>query len=186
MADTNQKLKEILTYKDYLSLPNDSNRYQILEGELVITPSPSVKHQKVSRNLEFILFSYIKDNDLGEIYDAPIDVMLDNINIVVPDIVFVLKDRINIIEDNKIVGAPDLVIEILSHSSVRYDRIRKTQIYSSHGVEWYWIVDAENQTLEEYHLEGSTYRITGAYDGDAVFCPLLFKGLEIQLPLLWI
>lgn len=185
MADMMQSKRIVLTYEDYLSLPNDRNRYQILEGDLAVTPSPNVKHQSVSRNLEFVLFSYVKDYDLGEILDAPIDVVLDDINIVVPDIVFVSSGRRSIIEDKRIAGAPDLIIEIISPSTVRFDRISKIQIYSRQGVEWYWIVDAENQTLEEYHLDGNAYRIAGVYQGNTIFSPGVFPGLKIDLSQVW-
>ncbi|MBI2265541.1 MAG: Uma2 family endonuclease [Armatimonadetes bacterium] len=185
MSDPTQSRRIILTYEDYLSLPDDRNRYQILEGELAVAPSPSVRHQKVSRNLELVLFSHVKARHLGEILYAPVDIVLDDINIVVPDMVFVSKARESFIKDKKIAGSPDLIIEILSPSSLRYDRISKTQIYAKHGVEWYWIVDADHQTIEEYHLEDHAYKIAGTYERDALFCPQIFPELQIPLSQVW-
>jgi len=161
MADPIKNRKILLTYEDYLSMPNDRNRYEILGGELVVTPSPSFGHQKVSRNLEFVLFAYIKQHNLGEIIDAPMDVILDETTVVQPDIIFIAKDRYGIIKKRGIEGSPDLLIEILSPSSLRFDKISKMQIYAKYGVKWYWIVDPHGKTLEEYKLEEGFYNLQG-------------------------
>src|SRR3990172_920502 len=116
--------KKKYTYEDYLKTPKDK-RYELIDGELLMRPSPTPSHQRVSRKLEFILESFITKNNLGEIFYAPCDVYLDNENVVQPDILFISKERLNIIGDKNIQGAPDLVIEILSESNAYRDLIQK-------------------------------------------------------------
>ncbi|MBN1960348.1 MAG: Uma2 family endonuclease [Deltaproteobacteria bacterium] len=112
MAATLKSQPLILTYDDYLRFPNDGKRYEIFEGEVEMNPAPLVIHQRISRKLEFILLTYIEKNNLGEIFDAPVDVILSRTNVVQPDLVFVAKERSSIIAERGIFGAPDLVVEI--------------------------------------------------------------------------
>ena len=114
-APTNSRL----TYEDYLSLPDDGRRYEILDGELAVTASPTTLHQRVSRNLEFLLHREVQARGLGEVFDAPVDVILDESTVVVPDLAFVSKDRSSIVGERAIEGAPDLTVEILSASTER-------------------------------------------------------------------
>jgi Uma2 family endonuclease len=88
--------KKKYTYEDYLKTPDDK-RYELVEGELLMTPSPATKHQRISRELEFEILKFVKANNLGEVFDAPCDVYLDNENVVQPDIFFISKERLNII-----------------------------------------------------------------------------------------
>ena len=120
--------KIVLTYEDYVLLPNDHNRYEILEGELAVTPAPSTKHQTASGNLFILLAQHIKAHDLGKLFHAPIDLILASTSVLQPDLVFVSKDRQRIITEKAIEGVPDLVIEILSPSTSRTDRVTKAQI----------------------------------------------------------
>jgi Uma2 family endonuclease len=94
----------VLTYEDYCLLPNDGRRYEILEGELAVTPSPSRSHQRVSRNLLFILHAHVREHDLGEIFDAPFDVILEETSVVVPDLLFVARERLRIVTDRGVEG----------------------------------------------------------------------------------
>jgi Uma2 family endonuclease len=116
------KGKIVLTYEDYVLLPNDRNRYEILEGELTVTPAPSTKHQTASGNLFVLLAHYIKERDLGKLFHAPIDLILESTSVLQPDLLFVSKARQHIITDRAVEGAPDLVIEILSPTTSRTDR----------------------------------------------------------------
>lgn len=170
-----------LTYEDYLLLPNDGKRYQILEGELDVTPAPSTTHQKVSMRLEHLLVSHVEVHHLGLVLHAPLDVVLDERNVVQPDIVFVSSIRMPIVEEERIAGAPDLVIEILSPSTARVDRGTKSAIYARHGVRWYWLVDPGKRLLEEYELRGQGYHLCGRLGAGETFSPGLFPGLAISL-----
>ena len=93
--------KKKYTYEDYLKTPDDK-RYELIEGELLMTPSPVTKHQRISRELEFEILKFVKANNLGEVFDAPCDVYLDNENVVQPDILFISTERLNIIGEKNI------------------------------------------------------------------------------------
>ena len=183
--------KERWTYADYLSLlPPDSSGYQIIEGELIVTPSPRPSHQWVAGSLFNLIYSYLIQHDLGRVYIAPLDVVLDAQstepeNIVQPDILFILKDRLHIVTDVNIQGAPDLVIEIQSESTARYDRVHKMRIYSRFDVSHYWIVDAGAQTLEAFDLAEDPPHLVASVAGDDIYRPNVFPGLEIDLGKVW-
>lgn len=185
MADPVRNRRVVLTYEDYLSLPNDRNRYEILEGELIVTPSPSLRHQEVSRNLLFLLFSHIKKKNLGRILYAPMDVILDNTTVVQPDLAFVSSQNDQICADRGIEGVPDLIVEILSAYSQKYDRMSKLQIYARYGVKWYWIVEPYEKTLEEYRLGEGFYDLLGTCRENEIFRPGIFPELEIDLSEVW-
>jgi Uma2 family endonuclease len=155
-----------LTYEDYVLLPNDRNRYEILEGELSVTPAPSTKHQTTLANLFKRLAKHVDDHNLGKLFFAPIDLILDPTSVLQPDLLFVSKARQQIITERAIEGAPDLVVEIISPTTSRNDRVTKAQIYARHAVPAYWIVDPQEETVEIYLLEGSGYRLAATLHGE--------------------
>jgi Uma2 family endonuclease len=171
--------KIILTYEDYVLLPNDGKRYEILEGELTVTPAPSTKHQTASVNLLVLLSQYIKQRDLGRLFHAPIDLILESSAVLQPDLLFVSKARQSIITERAIEGAPELVIEILSPGTSRTDRVTKAQIYARHGVPAYWIVDPEQKTIEIYLLEADGYRLAATLQGATPAIAPPFTDLQI-------
>ena len=173
--------KIVLTYEDYVLLPNDRNRYEILEGELTVTPAPSTKHQTASVNLLVLLSQYIKERDLGKLFHAPIDLILESTSVLQPDLLFVSKARQHIITEKAIEGAPDLVVEILSPTTSRTDRVTKAQIYARHSVPAYWIVDPDREAIEIYLLEIDSYRLAATLEGTIpIFAPP-FKDLQIAV-----
>ena len=127
----------------------DGKRYEIVGGVRFMTPSPFERHQRASRNLEYLLMQYLEDRDLGEVYDAPIDVVLSDDTVLVPDIVFVSKARVSIIEQRGLFAAPDLVVEILSEGTKRRDRGIKLRAYAEHGVREYWLLDPVRRTRRD-------------------------------------
>ncbi|MDQ7826447.1 MAG: Uma2 family endonuclease [Candidatus Eremiobacteraeota bacterium] len=185
MADSAQPIRVYVTYEDYLELPSDGKRYEVIEGELSMNPAPNLDHQRVLRKLEFTLLEHIEKNHLGELFFAPVDVILSDINIVQPDLVFVSEEKKSIMLKKGIFGAPDLAVEILSPGTSRLDRVSKFQAYSRHGVCWYWIVDPDSQSLEEYQLQGDRYAAGARMAGNDVFHPGIFPGLEIPLSSIW-
>ncbi|WP_027356738.1 Uma2 family endonuclease [Desulfofundulus thermocisternus] len=177
--------KIVLTYEDYLDLPDDGNRYEILEGVLHVTPSPTTRHQRVSRNLQRIIDAYVLEHNLGEVFDAPLDVIFSNISIAQPDLIFVSHARSEIITEKNIAGAPDLVVEILSPNTSRRDRITKAHVYALYGVEYYWLVDPDATTVEEYRLEEGAYNLISRVTGNESFKPEIFPGLIVDLSKVW-
>jgi len=136
-------------------MSEDDNRYELLEGELVVSRAPRLTHQEISGNV-FVLFRrHLEDNSLGKIFATP-GITFDEFNSVIPDLVFVSYARLDaIVVDDRFIGAPELVIEIVSpgEGNARRDRVTKRQIYSRHGVVEYWIIDPEQQSVEVYRLD---------------------------------
>ncbi len=168
------------TYEDYVKTPEDE-RHELIEGELLMTPSPVPKHQRISRKIEFILEKFVTENDLGEVFDAPCDVYLDDENVVQPDILFISKERLNIIGEKNIQGAPDLAIEIISESSAYRDLVQKKRLYARFGVKEYWIVIPEEKSIEIYILKDGTYTFHNAYGKDEILKSPFMKSLKIVL-----
>ena len=172
---------EPLTYKEYKTFPdNDGIRKEIIEGELFMTPAPSIKHQIVSQHLFVILYNYIKKNGFGKIFYAPCDIVFSDINIVQPDLIFISKKNYEILTDLNIKGAPDLLIEILSPSTKENDRIFKKQIYEKFGVKEYWIVDPENESVEIWILKNHKYLLELKVGKSQTIKSQILKGLKID------
>lgn len=172
--------KIVLTYDDYIEIPNDGRRYELLEGELTVTPAPNPEHQAASVNLIVVISQYIKLHDLGLLYHAPIDLILESTSVLKPDLLFIAKSRQNIITSRGVEGAPGLVIEILSPSTQRHDRITKAQIYARHKITWYWIADSEQRMLEVHRLEGNGYRLVATLHGDSPLAAPPFYDLKFS------
>ncbi|MBC8182131.1 Uma2 family endonuclease [candidate division KSB1 bacterium] len=171
-----------LTYEDYKTFPdNDGIRKEIIEGELFMSPAPSKKHQRILRKLIRKLDEYVTDNDLGEIFIAPFDVIFSDINVVQPDLIFLSKKKYEILTDSNIQGAPDLLIEILSPSNKENDRIFKKQIYEIFAVKEYWIVDPDTETVEIRELKNKKFQLTIKANKNQIIETQLLKGLRINL-----
>jgi Uma2 family endonuclease len=174
------KAKIKFTYQDYLHLPDDK-RYEILEGDLVVAPSPITKHQRVSWKLEFSLIEFVRKNKLGEVFNAPYDVVLSEENVLQPDILFISQENSSIITEKNVQGAPDLVIEILSSATEYRDREIKRKIYARFGVKEYWLVDPDKQTIEVMALGESGFERVRAYPSSSRLSSPLLEGLSIDL-----
>lgn len=144
-----------LTLADYERIPDDGNRHEIVEGEEFVTPAADVGHQRTSRKLEFLLEQHVASRGLGEVFDAPIDVVLSDGDVVQPDLLFVSRERAAIVGVRNVQGAPDLIVEILSPSTAAVDRTIKLELYARAGVREYWIVDRDAR-LVEVHVFGPT------------------------------
>ena len=132
------------TCEDYLTTPADE-RYELLDGDLIMVPAPNIKHQRVQLELATQLSHFIKNRALGELLIAPCDVVLSDTNIVQPDLLFVSREREHLLSDGeKVRGAPDLAVEILSPSSADKDRGLKRELYGRYGVTEYWLVDPDS------------------------------------------
>jgi Uma2 family endonuclease len=178
-------IRVTLTYADYAALPDDGRRYEIHGGELSETPAPSPRHQKVALNLAAALDAHVKANQLGEVFISPIDVILSDSTIVQPDILFLARDRLRLISERGIEGAPTLVVEILSPSTTQIDRQTKMQLYARHGVPWYWIVDPEARTIEVHALREGGYVPAARGAGDEVVRAEPLPDLALPLAALW-
>ena len=168
------------TYRDYVQLP-DNKRYEVVEGELYLVPSPNLVHQRISRQLEMALCLHISRHELGEIFDAPCDVVFSDINVVQPDLLFVSTERIGILATANVQGAPDLVVEILSPSTGERDLGIKRSLYAKYGVPEYWIVDPDSKTVEVLSWTESGYRTEAVIPRSGMLNSPLFPSLNLNL-----
>jgi Uma2 family endonuclease len=160
------------TYEDYARLPNDGWKYEVIEGVLYMTPSPNTKHQRVIVRILLKMGAYVAQNGLGEVFASPLDVILPN-NLgtpVQPDIFFIRKERLGMVKDRQIEGAPDLVVEVLSPSNWVDDRRVKFAAYAQSSIAEYWIVDPTQDTVEVFVLSATeSYDLLDRFEvGDVV------------------
>ncbi len=145
-------LREKLTYADYVAIPEDRYRHEIIGGSHFVNPAPNTYHQTVSRRIQFQLYRQIESKHLGVVFDAPVDLQLSDYDVVQPDLLVVLQSRMHIVTESRIVEAPDLVIEILSPSTEHNDLVRKKRLYESSGVREYWVVDPFEHRVDQFVL----------------------------------
>ena len=179
MASTQPIVK--FTYEDYLTTPADE-RYELLDGDLIMVPAPNLKHQHVLGNLHYHLRQFITEHGTGRLFLAPCDVYLSDTNVVQPDLLFVSRKRKHLLSDGqKVQGAPDLVVEIVSPSSEDTDRETKHELYGKHGVTEYWLVDPKAETISIHRQRGDTLASTDIFGRGETLRSPLFAGLELHL-----
>ena len=170
------KVDPLLTVSDLDLMPDDENRYELFEGELFVSRAPGLPHQRVLTNLLILLGLHLKEHPVARIWPNP-GVIFDNFNAAIADIVFVSSEHVEAIASGeKVIGAPDLVIEIVSAGAEneRRDRIVKRQAYSKFGVREYWVVDRYQETIEVYKLEqGQLMLVTTLATNDQLTTTLL-------------
>ena len=179
MATTQPVVK--FTYADYLTTPEDE-RYELLDGDLIMVPAPNLKHQRVSAALHALLRQFIKDRALGTLLYAPCDVVLSETIIVQPDLLFVSREREHLLSSGENVrGAPDLVIEILSPSTDAKDRGIKRELYGKYGVTEYWLVDPIAETISIHRQRDGVLAATDIFGREQTLRSPLLTGLELHL-----
>jgi Uma2 family endonuclease len=170
------------TREDWLRLPNDGFRYEVLNGELYMTPPPAIQHQFASANLFSALRDFVQRHSLGYVLYAPCGVYLPTHPVPVqPDILFIHAERRGIIGAEYIEGAPDLVVEVLSPSNWLYDRREKFQAYQKAGVPEYWIVDYRARTIDVFFLEKGTYTLLDQYGAGEIARSRILEGFEVAV-----
>jgi Uma2 family endonuclease len=172
-----------LTYDDFVLFPDDGKRHELIDGEHYVTPSPNLKHQAISANLLGAIWAYLRQNPLGKVYGAPLDVVFSHFDVVEPDLLYVSEARRAVLTAKNVQGAPDLVVEIGSPSTRRRDEKLKHQLYERFDVTEYWVVDPDIDVARVYRrLEGKYQRAheLSLDHGDVLTTPLL-PGLELKL-----
>lgn len=183
---TTDVLTQKLTYAEFRKLEfadNDLSNYELLDGEIVQKSSPSIQHQRISGNLYFLIRSYLTQNPIGEVFTAPLDVVLEDRTAPQPDVFFVSKDRDFILDEREgvVIGTPDLIIEIISPSSVQRDRYQKKGLYERFAVREFWLVDPQNRSIEIFTLSQNQYCLHAfADETGALVSSLVLPGLEIS------
>ena len=163
------------TYDDFVNVPDDGKRHEIIDGEHYVTPSPNTKHQSSVVSL-LSIGAYLKQEPIGHVFTAPFDVVLSDLDIVEPDLLYISRDRLEILTKAHVRGAPDLVVEILSPGTRRTDEITKRKLYERFGVQEYWVVDPELDAIKVYRrADGAFAKVVelSAEHEDALTTPLL-------------
>ena len=179
-------LTKKMTYAEYRALDfenADNFQYELLNGEIVRKASPTVQHQRIARRVVKAFEKYLDENPTGELFFAPLDVALDDFNAPQPDIIFIHHERRHIIHEQEqvIMGAPDLLVEIISSGSIKRDRIEKKDLYEPFGVAEFWIVDPNNRSVEVYHLLDSRYQVFAfAAESGKIYSSVL-EGFELEV-----
>ncbi len=160
MVTTGARIK--FTYEDYCNAPEDK-RYELHDGDLILVPSSKEQHQNVVGSLFIAIALFVRERVLGRVYIAPFDVVLSETDVVQPDVIFVSQERAHVITRNNSQGAPDLVIEVLSPATAHRDRTFKRALYARHGVNEFWLVDADARSIEVLLLGSHGYEAVAAY-----------------------
>jgi Uma2 family endonuclease len=172
-----------LDYSDLVVTPDDGKRYELARGVLIVTPSPKPLHQRVSKRLLRLLMDHFETRSLGEVFDAPTDLILTAHDVFVPDLL-VVADPSHVTERG-IEGPPLLVVEILSPSTAKQDRFLKPQRYAELGVAHYWIVDPEEQRIECYRRAGNAFQLVVHGEGTSTLTHPDWDELTVDLAALW-
>ncbi len=169
-------ISPLVTVDDLDLMPDDDNRYEVIEGELFMSRAPGLTHQRIIVNFLASFLKYLEGNRVGEIITTP-GVVFNKYNGVIPDIVFISnKRRDEIASTERVTGAPDIVIEIISPGAEneQRDRVVKRQLYSKFTVEKYWIVYPKSRTVEIYRLQGLALELVATLtEQDEITSPLL-------------
>jgi Uma2 family endonuclease len=168
------------TYEDYVLLPED-RRYEVIDGELYLTPAPTPYHQTVAMRLGFLLNTHAVEFGIGKVFMAPCDVVLSRFDVLQPDIFFISSGRLSVIGEKYISDAPDLVVEVLSPGTRKRDRLLKARRYVHFGVREMWIADPGKKTIEVFVRTEEGFRRAALYAGEDVLCSPLLPGFEVPL-----
>ncbi len=170
----------LITRHDYQEMPEGPPYFQVIQGNLVMSPSPNTFHQDIVANLCHILRQYLDKKPIGVVCVAPLDVYLSEVNVYQPDVIYISNPRRSILTERGIEGAPDFVVEILSPGTARYDKGSKRKIYARTGVKELWLVDPDVRSIEVYHLARNPETPVATHGANAVFKSPLLRGLKIK------
>lgn len=141
------------TYAEFARLPSDGGvRHEVIAGELVVTPAPGVRHQRIVTDMAVLLSTFVRAHDLGQVFVGPVDLLFAEGDYLEPDVVVLLHERLHLLSDRGIEGPPDLVIEVASPSTAARDRGIKLERYRHYGVPEYWIVDGDGRSIEVWRF----------------------------------
>jgi Uma2 family endonuclease len=180
MSTTAQASTRLITAEEYLAMPEDEFKAELIDGEIVMSPRASGEHQEIVYRLAARLDDWVRPCRTGRVLQD-VDVTLDERLVYAPDVVFLSLEHKDRYRRGRIFGPPDLAVEIISPGSVRMDRVRKFRDYLRYGVRWYWIMEQEGPVLEEYEAVEGVYVRRTTVEGEESFSPLVFPGLTFPL-----
>lgn len=173
-----------LTYDDFVHFPDDGKRHELIDGEHYVTASPNLRHQRISGNLYLLLANWLEEHPIGHLYYAPVDAVLSDYDVVVPDLLYFSNERAEqVLTPLHARGAPDIVVEIASKGTRKRDETIKKRLYERVGVTEYWVVDPEIDVVRVYRRgdEGFGRPVELSRDGGDVLTTPLLPGLEAPL-----
>lgn len=173
-----------LGYEEYILFPSDGNRHEIIEGKHYMNPAPSTGHQSISQHLNYQLFQKVQLTKLGKVFAAPTDVQLSDHDVVEPDLIVLREPSSAQVAPSRIIGPPELLIEISSPSTKKYDQTLKRRLYEQHGVLEYWLVDVTEQQVTQLVLENGIYKESPEKFSKSITLAVL-PEVEIDLTLIW-
>jgi Uma2 family endonuclease len=177
------RIEPLLTVADLDACPDDSNRYELIEGELFVSRAPGIPHQRVLNNLQFAFESYLKENPIGILVPGAGAVFSDY-DAVIPDLVFVQNERWSeVVTGTRFTGAPDLVLEIMSPGKENRDRdlLVKRQLYGKYGVREYWVIDTEERYVLIYRLRGQSLDEVATIRDNGEITTSILPGFHIKV-----
>jgi Uma2 family endonuclease len=179
--ETAKESAERWTYERYLRETAEGEYFAVIGGQRLMAPSPNRLHQVVLINLAGRLKEFARQNHIGTVMIAPFDVRFSDDEFVQPDLLLVAKEHAERLTDSGVMGAPDLVVEIVSPGSVRADRLTKRALYAKHNVPEYWIISPTEYTVEILSLEEGQYELAGLYENEETLASPLLAGLSIKV-----
>ena len=177
--------KIVLTYDDFAALPNDGPRYELHDGELSVTPTPSLAHQEILLNLAMLLSAHVRRLNVGKVFVAPVDCILTETTVVQPDLLYLDTQRLSLASPRGVEGSPALAVEILSPSTVDVDRRAKLQLYARHRVPHYWIVDPSTRVIDAHRLGPEGYDVVARLHGAEPTALPPFPDLILDPAAIW-
>ena len=173
-----------LNYDDLRLFPNDGKRHELIDGEHIMSPAPKTKHQQASINLAALLHAFVRQHNTGRVFAAPFDVVFSDFDVTEPDILFISRERENILTEDNARGAPDLIVEILSPSTAELDRRVKFSLYEKYGVREYWIITPDAEIVQLFTLRAGKFELLGNFSGkqeirSAVLSEFICRAEEI-------
>jgi Uma2 family endonuclease len=169
------------TYEMYAALPDDGHLYEVVQGVLMVSPAPESAHQGIIARINQYLCEQFFSTERGLVLTGPMDVVLSAQRVVQPDVLVLLAEHLDRLQEKCIIGPPDLAVEVISPSSVTYDRLVKHNLYEQEGVPEYWLANVKEQNIEVFVLEGEKYRSLGAFRGEQVLQSRLVTGVKVPV-----
>lgn len=169
-----------LSWDDIKDWPESAGRTEIVDGELVLSPTPATRHQRICTELGVKIVSFNHSRDLGVVFTSPMHAILAKHVHFEPDLCLVLNENRHLIRENYIDGAPDLVIEVISELNRTHDTVVKFQAYAAHGVREYWLVDPREDEISTWGLEGRRFTLLGRASRGSLVEARILAGIGID------
>jgi Uma2 family endonuclease len=173
-----------LTYDDFLLFPDDGNRHELIDGEHYVTPSPNPRHQRILGKLHLAIGNFLERHPIGEVFFAPLDVVISNFDVVEPDLLYMSRERAaQVLVPEHVRGVPELVVEVASKGTRKRDETIKRALYQRAGITEYWVIDPKIEVVRVYQNAPNGFGRPRELrrDADDTLTTTLLPGLQISL-----